>query len=154
MEAIIKKFFQTNDEWWCVILRVTLGIVMLPHGAQKLLGWFGGFGFTNTMSYFTQKAGLPWVVAFLVIVGESLGALGLIAGFLTRLCALGMICIMLGAILTVHLPNGFFMNWSGQQAGEGFEYHLLVLSIGVSLLIFGGGKYSIDGLITKYIKKI
>lgn len=149
----MKKFFQTHDEWWCLILRVTLGIVMLPHGAQKLLGWFGGFGFTNTMSYFTQKAGLPWVVAFLVIVGESFGALGLITGFLTRLCALGMVCIMLGAILTVHLPNGLFMNWSGQQAGEGFEYHLLVIAIGVSLLIYGGGKYSIDGLLAKYIKK-
>ena len=129
-----------------------LGCVILPHGAQKLLGWFGGFGFTNTMTYFTQTAGLPWVVAFLVIMGESFGSLGLILGFFTRLSAFGLICIMLGAIITVHIPNGFFMNWFGKQAGEGFEYHLLVIGISIPLLINGGGKYSVDSLINKFFR--
>ena len=149
MGTFIKYFFQTNDNFSYWVPRVMLGCVMLPHGAQKLLGWFGGFGFTNTMTYFTQTAGLPWVVAFLIIMGESFGSLGLILGFFTRLSAFGLICIMLGAIITVHIPNGFFMNWFGKQAGEGFEYHLLVIGMSIPLLISGGGKYSVDGLINK-----
>jgi putative oxidoreductase len=131
--------------------RVILGCVMFPHGAQKLFGWFGGFGFTNTMTYFTETAGLPWIIAFLIIMVESLGSLGLILGFFTRLSAFGLICIMVGAIITVHIPNGLFMNWFGKQAGEGFEYHLLVIGISIPLLISGGGKYSVDGLINKKI---
>ncbi len=147
MTTLMKYLFQTSDNFSYWIPRIILGLVILPHGAQKLLGWFGGFGFTNTMTYFTQTAGLPWIIAFLVIMGESFGALGLIFGFLTRLSAFGLICIMLGAIITVHSPNGFFMNWFGKQAGEGFEYHLLVIGICIPLLISGGGKYSVDGLL-------
>ena len=149
METFMKYLFQTNDNFSYWVPRVMLGCVMFPHGVQKLLGWFGGFGFTNTMTYFTQTAGLPWVVAFLIIMGESFGSVGLILGFFTRLSAFGLICIMLGAIITVHIPNGFFMNWFGKQAGEGFEYHLLVIGISIPLLISGGGKYSVDGLINK-----
>ena len=149
MTTFMKYLFQTDDNFSYWVPRATLGCVMFPHGAQKLLGWFGGFGFTNTMTYFTQTAGLPWVVAFLIIMGESFGSLGLILGFFTRLSAFGLICIMLGAIITVHIPNGFFMNWFGKQAGEGFEYHLLVIGISIPLLISGGGKYSVDGLINK-----
>ena len=152
METFMKYLFQTNDNFSYWVPRVMLGCVMFPHGAQKLLGWFGGFGFTNTMTYFTQTAGLPWVVAFLIIMGESFGSLGLILGFFTRLSAFGLICIMLGAIITVHIPNGFFMNWFGKQAGEGFEYHLLVIGISIPLLINGGGKYSVDGLINKFFR--
>ena len=149
MQNILKYFFQTDDSFSYLIPRVMLGCVIFPHGAQKLLGWFGGFGFTNTMAYFTNTAGLPWVVAFLCIVAESLGSIGLITGFLTRLCSLGLICVMTGAIVMVHWPNGFFMNWFGKQTGEGFEFHLLVIGICIPLLIRGGGKYSLDGLIYK-----
>ena len=149
MKNFLKYFFQTNDSFSYWIPRIMLGCVIFPHGAQKLLGLFGGFGFTDTMTYFTQTAGLPWVIAFLIIMGESFGSLGLILGFFTRLSAFGLICIMLGAIITVHIPNGFFMNWFGKQAGEGFEYHLLVIGISISLLISGGGKYSVDSLINK-----
>ena len=149
MTTFIKCLFQTNDKFSYWIPRVILGCVMLPHGAQKLFGWFGGFGFTNTMTYFTQTTGLPWIIAFLIVMGESLGSLGLILGFFTRLSALGLICIMVGAIITVHIPNGFFMNWFGKQAGEGFEYHLLVIGMSIPLLISGGGKYSVDSLIHK-----
>ena len=149
MKKFLKYFFQTNDSFSYWIPRIMLGCVIFPHGAQKLLGLFGGFGFTGTMTYFTQTAGLPWVIAFLIIMGESFGALGLIAGFCTRLSAFGLICIMVGAIIMVHSPNGFFMNWFGKQAGEGFEYHLLVIGTSIPLLISGGGKYSIDGLIYK-----
>ena len=150
MESVIRCFFQTNNNSSYWIPRVILGLVIFPHGAQKLLGWFGGFGFTNTISYFTQTAGLPWIIAFLIIIGESLGALALITGLFTRLSAFGLICIMIGAITLVHSPNGFFMNWFGKQAGEGFEYHLLVIGISIPLLIDGGGKFSLDGVIQKY----
>ena len=149
MITLMKYLFQTNDNFSYWVPRVILGCVMLPHGAQKLFGWFGGFGFTNSMTYFTQTTGLPWIIAFLIIMGESLGSLGLIVGFFTRLSALGLICIMVGAIITVHAPNGFFMNWFGKQAGEGFEYHLLVIGMSIPLLINGGGKYSVDVLIHK-----
>jgi putative oxidoreductase len=143
----MKILFQTDDAWPSLVLRVTLGIVMFPHGAQKLLGWFGGFGFSGTMGTFTEQMGIPWVIAFLVIMGESLGAIGLILGFLTRFAAFGMTCIMVGAIWLVHWPNGFFMNWFGKQAGEGFEYHLLVLGISVALMIAGGGRWSVDKVV-------
>ena len=149
MTTFMKYLFQTNDNSLYWVPRVILGCVFLPHGAQKLFGWFGGFGFTNTMTYFTQTTGLPWIIAFLIVMGESLGSLGLILGFFTRLSALGLICIMVGAIITVHIPNGFFMNWFGKQAGEGFEYHLLVIGMSIPLLISGGGKYSVDALIHK-----
>jgi len=152
MTTFMKCLFQTNDKFSYWVPRVILGCVMFPHGMQKLFGWFGGFGFTNTMTYFTQTAGLPWIIAFLIIMGESLGSLGLIVGFFTRLSALGLIFIMVGAITTVHIPNGFFMNWFGKNAGEGFEYHLLVIGMSIPLLISGGGKYSVDGLINKYLR--
>ena len=152
MTTFMKYLFQTNDNYSYWVPRVILGCVMFPHGMQKLFGWFGGFGFTNTMTYFTQTAGLPWIIAFLIIMGESLGSLGLIVGFFTRLSALGLIFIMVGAITTVHIPNGFFMNWFGKNAGEGFEYHLLVIGMSIPLLISGGGKYSVDGLINKYLR--
>ena len=145
----MKAFFCTDEAWSSLILRVTLGLVMLPHGAQKLLGWFGGFGFTGTMGFFTEQMHVPAAIAFLVIMGESFGALGLIMGFLTRFSAFGVLCIMLGAIFMVHLPNGFFMNWFGKQAGEGFEYHLLVIGMSLALLIAGAGKWSVDGAIAK-----
>ena len=152
MTTFMKYLFQTNDKFSYWVPRVILGCVILPHGAQKLFGWFGGFGFTNTMTYFTQTAGLPWIIAFLIIMGESLGSLGLIVGFFTRLSALGLICIMVGAIITVHIPNGFFMNWFSKNAGEGFEYHLLVIGMSIPLLISGGGKYSVDVLINKFFR--
>ena len=147
----MKALFQTDDGLAGFILRVTLGLVMFPHGAQKLLGWFGGFGFDGTMGFFTQKMGLPWIIAFLIIIGESFGSLGLLAGFLTRFAAASLAVIMLGAITMVHLPHGFFMNWGGQQQGEGYEYHLLVIGIAAALLIIGGGRWSIDRVVAERI---
>jgi len=147
----MKALFQTDDGLAGFILRVTLGLVMLPHGAQKLLGWFGGFGFDGTMGSFTQKMGLPWIIAFLIIIGESFGSLGLLAGFLTRFAAASLAVIMLGAITMVHLPHGFFMNWFGQQQGEGYEYHLLVIGIAAALLITGGGRWSVDRVVAERI---
>jgi putative oxidoreductase len=116
---------------------------MFPHGAQKVLGWFGGGGFKVTLEGMTGM-GLPAAIVVMVMIAEFLGSLGLIFGFLTRLSALGVISVMLGAIFTVHQQYGFFMNWMGKQAGEGFEYHLLAIGIAVALLVRGGGAFSID----------
>ena len=147
----METFFKTDDSWSSVVLRVMLGVVMFAHGAQKLLGWFGGNGFSGTMGFFTNVMHLPWLIAFLVIMGESLGSLALIAGLLTRFTAASFIVIMLGAIATSHWPQGFFMNWFGKQQGEGFEYHLLVIGMSAALLIAGAGKWSVDGLIARWL---
>lgn len=141
--------FSTTPDWAGFILRITLGAIMLPHGAQKLLGYFGGYGFSATMTFFTGSMKLPWIVAFLVIFIEFFGAAALLAGFAGRLWALGFLVIMIGAIFTTNFKNGFFMNWFGGQAGEGYEYHLLVAGICVAILFMGSGRYSIDSLLTR-----
>lgn len=148
----MKAFFRTDDGWAGLILRLTLGIVIFPHGAQKLLGWFGGFGFSGTMGFFTETLQLPWLVALLVIIGESFGSVALMLGVLTRFTAASYIVIMLGAITMSHLPYGFFMNWFGKQQGEGFEYHLLVIGISLALLATGAGKWSVDRLIADKVE--
>jgi putative oxidoreductase len=148
MEAImLNKLFRTDDDTATMILRVLLGVVFFPHGMQKLLGWFGGYGFDGTMGFFTGTLGIPALFAFLAIMAEGLGALGLLTGFLTRLSAFGIGVNMAVAILMLHLQNGFFMNWSGKQAGEGYEYHLLVIAMSIALIIKGGGKWSVDRVV-------
>jgi len=134
----------TGDHWSGLLLRLTLAIVFFPHGAQKLLGWYDGYGWTGTMGYFTGTIGLPTAVAALVILIEFFAPFALLVGFLTRFAALGIAAVMVGAIETVHRPNGFFMNWSGKQAGEGFEYHLLVLGMALALMVAGAGRFSLD----------
>jgi putative oxidoreductase len=146
---MFKKLFSTQNEITLTILRLVLGVVFFAHGAQKMLGWFGGYGFKGTMGFFTQTAHIPAPLAFLAIAAEFFGGLGLIVGLLTRVAAFGITVNMLVAILTVHLPNGFFMNWTGQQKGEGFEYHLLVLAITIALMIRGAGAFSLDRAIAK-----
>jgi putative oxidoreductase len=129
--------------------RVLLGVVVFPHGAQKLLGWFGGFGFGGTMQYFTGTVGLPWVLGFAVILLESFGALALMAGLGTRLLAGAYGLLALGITFTTHVQYGFFMNWFGNQAGEGYEYFLLWLGLAASLALTGGGRYALDAVIAR-----
>jgi putative oxidoreductase len=145
---MLRAIFRTDDDASALIARLALGIVILPHGLQKLLGMFGGAGFTATVDYFVSS-GLPAFLAVLIIIGEALGSLGLILGFLSRVAALGITIIMLGAILTVHIKFGFFMNWAGTQAGEGFEFHILAIGLALVVLIKGGGLWSVDATITK-----
>lgn len=141
METLFKTDTQNS---LLTLQRAVLGAVMLPHGAQKLLGWFGGYGFDGTMKFFTDTMHVPAPLALLAILAESFGALLLIAGLGTRLAALGISAVMLGAVLTTHRQVGFFMNWFGNQSGEGYEYHLLALGLSVSLLIAGGGRFAVD----------
>ena len=139
----MKRLLGTSDDVSLTFLRLVLGVVFFAHGAQKMLGWFGGHGFHGTMSFFGHL-GMPAPVAFLVICTEFFGGLGLIIGLLTRIAALGIGGEMIGAIFMVHLPNGFFMNWAGNQKGEGFEYHLLAIAVAATLLLRGAGKFSVD----------
>jgi putative oxidoreductase len=144
----MKKVMATGNDVALTILRVVLGTVFFAHGAQKMLGWFGGFGFHGTMGFF-EHMGMPAPVAFLVICTEFFGGLGLIVGLLTRIAALGIGVEMIGAIFMVHLPNGFFMNWMGNQKGEGFEYHLLTVAMAAALLLRGAGAFSLDRSLSK-----
>lgn len=139
-----KRLFQTNNDIAALVLRLMLGIVFFPHGMQKLLGWFGGYGFEGTMGFFTGKLGIPALFAFLAIIAESFGAIGLIVGLGTRVAAFGISITIAVAAMMLHVQNGFFINWFGSQTGEGIEYHLLVFGIGIALMIAGGGKWSLD----------
>ena len=141
---MLNKLLSTENDYGMLVVRLALGIVMFPHGAQKVFGWFGGHGFAGTMNFFTESMGLPYILALLVVLAEFLGSLGLIVGALTRIAALGIGSVMIGAIFMVHLPNGFFMNWSGNQAGEGFEYHILAIGMALALMLRGAGALSID----------
>jgi putative oxidoreductase len=146
---MFRKIIDTEDDAALLILRLLLGIVFFPHGMQKAFGWFGGPGFGGAMEGFTVKMGIPAVFAFLAILAESAGSLGLITGFLTRVAAFGITCNMVVAVAMIHWQNGFFMNWFGKQKGEGFEYHVLVVAITLALMIKGGGRWSVDRYITK-----
>lgn len=128
-------------------MRLALGVVFFAHGAGKMLGWWGGVGFTNTMGVFTRYMHIPAPFAFLVICAEFFGGLGLIVGLLTRIAALGLFCDMLVALFLVHIHNGFFMNWNGTKHAEGFEYHILALALLFAVLIRGAGALSFDRLI-------
>lgn len=138
------KILATPHDVAALVLRLTLGIVMFPHGAQKMLGWFGGPGFGGTLAVLQDAYGVPPILAVLVVVAEFFGSLGLLAGLLTRVAALGIGAVMVSAIVLAHLPFGFFMNWVGTQGGEGYEYHLLALGLVLALAIRGGGAWSVD----------
>ena len=140
---MIHWLLQTDGGIAGLVLRLTLAIVIFPHGAQKVLGWFGGHGFKGSIKFFTDS-GIPAVFALLAIAAEFLGPLGLAVGLLTRVAAFGIACVMLVAIVTVHWQHGFFINWYGNQKGEGFEYHLLALAIAITLIIVGAGTWSLD----------
>lgn len=141
-----KHLLHTDDNWSHTLIRLMLGIVLFPHGAQKLLGWFGGPGFSGAMDHLTADFGLPGVIAFLVVLIEFIAPLLLMAGLMTRAAAASVFVLFVGIIFTAHIGDGFFMNWFGQlEAGrEGFEYHLLVLAMAAALLISGGGRYALD----------
>ena len=145
----MRCLLQTHDELAPLILRLTLAVVILPHGLQKALGWFGGHGIAGTIESFHQWFGLPPAVTALVILAESVGSLCLVAGFVVRFAAFSIGMVMLGAIFLVTGKWGFFMNWYSQPRGEGFEFHLLVLGIVVTLVLRGAGRWSIDRALSR-----
>lgn len=142
--AIVSAITRTDTAVAPAILRLTLAAAIFPHGAQKLLGWFGGYGFSGSMGFFTGAMGLPWLLALGVILIEFFAPLMLVLGAGTRLAALGLATVMTSAMLLVHIHNGFFMNWFGAQKGEGIEYFLLAIGLALALLVAGGGRWSVD----------
>ena len=142
----MKNLLKTNtDNITGLTLRVSLGLIMFPHGAQKLFGWFGGVGSSGTMNYFTETVGLPFILAFLFVLAESIGSILLVLGIGTRIIAALFAVIMAGAAYT-HFSYGFFMNWFGNQGGEGIEFHLLMMIVSIVVMNIGGGKASLDSL--------
>lgn len=129
-----------------LLLRLVLAIVIFPHGAQKMLGWYGGHGWKGTMGFFRSQ-GIPAVFGGLAILAEFLGPWGLVLGLFTRVAAFGVAVTMTVAALKVHRSVGFFMNWGGTLQGEGFEFHILAAGIAVTLMILGGGAWSLDALL-------
>ena len=146
---MFRQLMATQPRVSLLLVRLVLGIVMFPHGAQKVLGWWGGHGLDATLQGFTTHMGIPLVFAWLAIAAEFLGSLGLIVGLLTRIAAFGIAVVMVVAVVMVHGANGFFMNWAGNQKGEGFEYHLLALAAALVLMIDGAGKASLDRALTR-----
>lgn len=149
----LQLLIKTNDNAGSLIARLTLGLVMFPHGAQKMLGWFGGYGFSGTMGFFTGTMHIPAFFAFLAILAEFAGALGLVVGLFGRVAAFGIACVMGVAIVMGHAANGFFMNWYGNQAGEGFEYHLLAIGLALIVMVCGSGKASLDRVVSGLISR-
>lgn len=145
------KIFNTHSDWAGLVTRLTIGLVMFPHGAQKMLGAFGGYGFSGTMGFFTETMHLPWIVGFMVIVIEFFGALSLIAGFAGRIWSALTVVLFIGILFSGHLEHGFFMNWFGNQQGEGYEFHLLMIGLAIATSINGSGNYSADSLIERKI---
>ena len=143
---MLQRLFHTENDYTLAVLRLILGLVFTAHGAQKVLGWFGGPGFEAMLNSF-QQMGIPFPLALLAIAAEFLGGLGLLVGLLARIAALGIISNMVVASLMVHSHVGFFMNWSGKQQGEGFEFHLLAIALGMAVLVKGAGAFSIDRLL-------
>jgi putative oxidoreductase len=141
-------FFSTPHDFTGLILRLALAIGMFPHGAQKVLGWYGGFGFSKTLGMFTQN-GMPAPLALAVISAEFFGPIALVFGFFTRWSAFGIGLVMAGAALMVHSSNGFFMNWMGNQKGEGIEYFIPVIAIALALIVKGAGAWSADRAIAR-----
>jgi putative oxidoreductase len=149
MGSLLRTLTQTDNEIACLILRISLALVIFAHGAQKVLGWFGGRGLEATMAYFMKVHHLPVELAVLPIAAEFLGPIGLFLGLLTRVAAIAIAVDMAVAVYLVHLKFGFFVNWSGKQAGEGFEFHILVFAIAIALMIKGSGSWSVDRLISR-----
>ncbi|MBB3186135.1 DoxX family protein [Microbacter margulisiae] len=149
----IKQFFATDQKSWSLLLvRLALGIVILPHGMQKALGMFGGYGFSGTVGFF-ESMGIPLILAVLVILAEFAGSIGILLGLATRFMAASLFISMTGAMfLGGHIHNGFFMNWFGMQKGEGIEYFILVLGMALALVVGGSGRYAVDNCISKKLK--
>lgn len=139
----IRAFLRTGNELAPAIARLALGVTILPHGAQKTFGWFGGYGFTGTLQFFTETMHIPWIFALAAILAESVGGLALILGFASRGAALALGTVFIVAA-TTHAPHGFFMNWFGNQKGEGIEYFILALALVAIVAIRGGGSASVD----------
>jgi uncharacterized membrane protein YphA (DoxX/SURF4 family) len=149
---MMEQFFSSQNNWTGLLLRITIAVVLFPHGAQKLLGWFGGYGFDGTMQYFTQTVKLPYIIGLLVILIEFFAPIALVLGIGSKILAAVLAILFLGITITAHSNFGFFMNWFGNQPGEGFEFFLLAIGASLALMFNGSGKFAIDNLIANALK--
>lgn len=147
--AAVRALFHTESHFAPTVARITLGISILPHGAQKLFGWFGGYGFTGTMNWFTDTLHIPWIFGFAAILAEVVGGFALLAGFASRIAAATIGTVFVTAAALVHWQHGFFVNWFGNQKGEGVEYFILGLALSVIVIWYGGGSFSFDRVLTR-----
>jgi putative oxidoreductase len=154
MNALLKKFFATDTNSWALLfVRLALAIVILPHGMQKALGMYGGYGFEATVGFFSSM-GMPAFLGVMVILAEFVAPILLIVGAGSRFMAFSIFLTLGGAMfLGGHVQHGFFMNWFGNQAGEGMEYFILIIGMSLGLMFGGGGKFSLDTVLGKYIKE-
>lgn len=148
---MIEKLLQTDTDYVCTFLRIVAGIIIFPYGMQKLLGWFGGVGIKGTLEQMTVRK-IPKFIAWLVIIGQSLGSIALIFGFLGRIAAGGLFIVFTGALIA-HLPDGWSMNWFGTKNGEGIEYHVLLLSLLLIIIVKGSGGMSIDSWLLRILSE-
>lgn len=148
---MIESLTGTHADWTIAIVRIVLGLIFFAHGAQKMLGWYGGPGLAKSMRTFTEDLHLPSTLAFLVIAGEFLGGIGLIVGLFSRIAALVIAVTMLGAIATVHFRFGLFLNWFGSQQGHGIEYHLLAIALALVVVVKGAGAFSADRIVSEHL---
>ena len=148
---MIENLLGTHADWVVGIARVVLGIIFFAHGAQKMLGWYGGPRLARSMRTFTEDVHLPSTLAFLVIAGELFSGIGLIVGLFTRIAALVIALTMVGAIATVHFRFGLFLNWFGHQEGHGIEYHLLAIALALVVVVKGAGAFSLDRLVHEHV---
>ena len=146
---MLKLLVKTENDYTLTLMRLVLGVLFFAHGSQLMLGWFGGYGLSGAMQFFTQKLGIPAPFAFLGIATQFFGGILLLLGLASRFGALAIIGNMVVAIVKVHWQYGLFMNWFGNQKGEGFEYHLLAIAIGLAILVRGSGALSLDRLLTR-----
>ena len=145
------ELFGTYPSWSLLIVRVVLGVIFFARGAQKLCGWFGGYGLKGTIGSFQQALKIPAPLTVLAALTECFGGLAVLVGFLSRPAALGLIVVMLVAIAKVHVPNGFFISWSLQQGkGHGYEMNLALIAMAAAVVVGGGGAVSVDRLITPW----
>jgi putative oxidoreductase len=146
-KQMVSNLFSTDPDWTLTAIRVILGVVFFAHGAQKMLGWFGGAGLKETLRTMHEFLHLPVPLAFLAVTSEFLGGMGLIVGLLSRVAAIGIGVTMLSAIAMVHGRNGLFMNWLGDRKGHGIEYHLLAIALAIAIVVWGSGAASLDRLL-------
>lgn len=140
----------TNADWIVTIACIVLGVIFFAHGAQKMLGWYGGPGLASSMRTFTEHLHLPSTLAFLVIAGELFSGIGLFS----RIAALFIVLTMAGAIATVHFRFGLFLNWFGTQKGHGIEYHLLAIALALIVVVKGAGAFSLDHLVHAHLSGV
>ena len=148
---MIESLTGTHTDLVVGIARIVLGIIFFAHGAQKMLGWYGGPGLASSMRTFTEHLHLPATLAFLLIAGEFFSGIGLIVGLFSRIAALAIVLTMVGAIATVHFRFGLFLNWFGTQEGHGIEYHLLAIALALVVVVKGAGAFSLDHLVHEHV---